>query len=149
MTAEGQAVGIAVVLSGDGHRCLVGKRPADVPLGGCLEFPGGKCLPDESPCDAAVRECLEETGIAVTPMRQLTLRTHEYDHGRVTLHFWLCRPVDTNAASPSEPFTWQSTSDLDAGRFPEANAEVIGQLVSSQPLVQLPNGDQTESTHDS
>ena len=149
MTAEGQAVGIAVVLSGDGHRCLVGKRPADVPLGGCLEFPGGKCLPDESPCDAAVRECLEETGIAVTPMRQLTLRTHEYDHGRVTLHFWLCRPVDTNAASPSEPFTWQSTSGLDADRFPEANAEVIGQLVSGRPLDRLTDSDQTASTHDS
>ena len=149
MTAEGQAVGIAVVLSDDGHRCLVGERPADVPLAGCLEFPGGKCLPDESPSDTAVRECLEETGIIVTPTRQLALRTHDYDHGRVTLHSWLCRPVDTNPASPSEPFTWQSTSDLDAGRFPEANAEVIGQLVSSQPLVQLPNGDQTESTHDS
>ena len=138
-----------MVLSGDGHRCLVGERPADVPLGGGLEFPGGNCLPDESPTDTAVRECLEETGIVVTPTRQLALRTHDYHHGRVTLHIWLCRPVDTNPASPSEPFTWQSTSDLDADRFPEANAEVIGQLVSSQPLVQLPNGDQTESTHDS
>ena len=149
MTAEGQAVGIAVVLSGDGHHCLVGERPADVPLGGCLEFPGGKCLPDESPCDAAIRECLEETGIAVTPMRQLALRTHDYDHGRVTLHFWLCRPVDTNPAAASEPFSWQPTSALDAGRFPEANAGVIGQLASGRPLNRLTDSDQTESTHDS
>ena len=149
MPAAAQAVGIAVVLSGDGDRCLVGARPADVPLGGCLEFPGGKCLPDESPCDAAVRECLEESGIAVEPLRRLSRRTHDYDHGRVTLHFWLCRPVDEHPAPPSEPFCWYATSDLDAGRFPEANTEVISQLVSPRSLDWLTDGDQTASTHDS
>ena len=149
MTETGQPIGIAVVLSHDDNRCLVGIRHAGAALGSLLEFPGGKCLPDESPREAALRECLEETGIAVEPLQQLEQRTHDYDHGRVTLHFWLCQPRDGDPPSPAGPFAWCPISELDAGRFPEANTGLIGRLVAAGSLENLAAGDQTESTHDS
>jgi len=149
MTTVGQRIGIAVVLSHDATRCLVGIRPPEAPLGGMLEFPGGKCLPDESPREAALRECLEETGIAVEPLKQLERRTCDYDHGRVELHFWLCLPRQARQAAPCHPFAWSPLDELEAGRFPEANALVIKRLVDATgSLEQLRAADQTESTHD-
>ena len=149
MTTAAQRIGIAVVLSHDGTGCLVGIRPPETPLGGMLEFPGGKCLPDETPREAALRECLEETGIPIDSLRQLQECTCDYDHGRVELHFWLCRPRDADLPSPADPFAWSPLGELEAERFPEANGRVIKWLVEAAfSLEQLTAGDQTESTHE-
>ena len=149
MTAAGQPIGIAVVLSHDATRCLVGIRDAGAPLAGMLEFPGGRCLPDESPRETAFRECFEETGIPVEPLWQIEQRSHDYDHGLVELHFWLCQPRDDVEPSPSEPFAWHPVNELDATQFPEANTDLISRLVAAGSLEELTTGDQTESTHDS
>jgi mutator protein MutT len=150
MTSPGQRIGIAVVLSHDATGCLVGIRPCEAPLGGMLEFPGGKCLQHESPREAALRECLEETGIAVEPLRQLEQRTVDYDHGRVELHFWLCQPRQAEPPPPASPFAWSPLDELEAARFPQANALVIERLVDATGIREqlLRAADQTESTHD-
>jgi len=153
MSNAGCPIGIAVVLSNDDTRCLVGTRQPGQHLAGLLEFPGGKCRPGESTRDAAIRECREETGIDVTPTGPREAVEHisyRYDHGQVDLSFWLCRPVDDQQPTPSLPFAWYAISELDAARFPEANAGMIRRLVSNTvTIVSVTKTDQTESTHDS
>ena len=103
MTQPRQRVGIAVVLTRDGTRCLVGIRSSETSLANMLEFPGGKSVPGETSRDTAIRECLEETGIAVDAIQLLEHRSHDYDHGRVALDFWLCHARgDQDPRRPAE-----------------------------------------------
>lgn len=144
MNGVATPIGVAVVLCD--NRCLVGTRSDGVPLAGLCEFPGGKCLADESPRDAAVRECREETGLEVEAVGLLGQTTHGYDHGSVDLQFWHCRPrPDAIGRAPLGGFHWIGVGQLDADRFPAANAAVIEELLSNSPDE---SGDQTESTHE-
>lgn len=129
MTAPRQ-IGIAIVTC-EGH-VLVGTRSADQTLAGCAEFPGGKCQPGESPASAAVRECLEETGLRVVAVREDRVVGWDYDHGRVKLHFWRCRP-DPDAqplTEPRRPFRWIPMADLSGLDFPPANHGMLRQLIA-------------------
>ena len=122
-------IGIAIV-EFDGQY-LVGTRQVGQALAGLAEFPGGKCEPGESSEDCAVRECLEETGLSVTAEHLLDRIHHEYDHGRVDLHFWICRvkefsddPV-RNMPQLTNEFEWKSVDELRGLSFPEANAGIL------------------------
>ncbi len=120
-------IGLAVVEYAD--RFLVGVRGEESPLPGFAEFPGGKCEVDESPADCAVRECLEETGLIVRAVRLLEERTHDYAHGTVQLHFWLCEAVDPEKiADRHQGFRWVSREELKTVNFPAANEPVIALL---------------------
>ena len=123
MTAP-KRIGIAIVESAG--RYLVGVRGPDVPLPGYAEFPGGKCLSEESAIDCALRECYEETGLSVVAERLIHRLEFEYPHGKVDLHFVLCRP--TNQFDVSEQhngFSWKTFDELTKLKFPEANASVL------------------------
>src|SRR5579872_1324767 len=91
MPSDPKSIGIAVVERDGAY--LVGTRSDQGPLAGYAEFPGGKCLAAETPECCARRECLEETGLEVHSVRLLLNSIHEYPHGVVDLHFWLCRPA--------------------------------------------------------
>lgn len=120
-------IGIAIV-EHDG-RFLVGARGETSPLPGLAEFPGGKCHDGETPADCAVRECREETGLDVLPLRVLDQRTHEYPHGTVELHFWLCQPSQPRELGESHcGFRWVRREDLPSLDFPKANQPVIALL---------------------
>ena len=120
-------IGIAVVVHNGSY--LVGTRGPDTPLAGCDEFPGGKCLPGESPEACVERECREETSLEVVAERRLLNCTFDYPHGRVDLHFWLCRLVREDDAAQSPPaFRWVPASELAALNFPPANRELIALL---------------------
>lgn len=120
-------VGIAVVENGGCY--LVGVRGAESPLAGKAEFPGGKCRAGEAARDCAVRECREETGLTVVPEERLLNRLFDYDHARVDLHFWRCRPLDPSAvAEEHQGFRWIPADELPALDFPEANAPLIAML---------------------
>ena len=72
--------------------------------------------------------------------------THVYDHGSVDLQFWHCQPrPDAIGRAPLGGFQWIGVGQLDADRFPAANAAVIEELLSNSPDE---SGDQTESTHE-
>ena len=118
-------VAIAVVESAG--KVLVGVRPEGTTLAGMHEFPGVKCESDETPRSCAVRECREETGLMVVPRDHLLTTTHEYDHGKVELHFWRCglSPDLPDCAPATQPFRWVNLGELSQLNFPEGNQEVL------------------------
>lgn len=119
-------ISIAVV-EHDGQ-FLVGQRPAGSPLGGMWEFPGGKVELDETPAAAAVRECMEETGVDITVAEAYPEHIQQYDHDRVRLYFFACRPIDP-ARTPREPFRWVRREDLAGLEFPTGNRDVVQRLL--------------------
>ena len=120
-------VGIAIVEHQG--RYLVGVRGAEQTLPGAAEFPGGKCRAEESPEACAVRECREEAGVVVETVRLLDYREHTYPHGKVELHFWLCRLVaGQDPAAASGGFRWVPKEELSSLSFPDANATVLKAL---------------------
>ena len=120
-------IAIAVVEQEDCF--LVGQRPAGVALAGFWEFPGGKVRADEAPAEAAVRECREETGLDVTVVGLRAERHHDYDHDRVHLHFFHCRPCNP-VQKLRHPFQWVKRQDLSRYRFPPANDELLVLLLN-------------------
>jgi 8-oxo-dGTP diphosphatase len=137
-------IGVAIV--GYEDRVLVGVRGEGVPLSGYAEFPGGKCEPGEVPAACACRECLEESGLEVLPVRCVSTETHEYPHGRVRLHFWLCEPVNvTSVRTRHNGFFWVPRCDLSRWRFPAGNQQVVELLTNENPS---PKGRKADSTGD-
>lgn len=123
-------IAVAVVEWED--RFLIGLRPAGAPLAGYWEFPGGKLRPGETPAQAAARECLEETRLVVEIGRAYPTVEHDYDHGRLRLHFLAARPVDPQA-NPAARFRWVRRSELSGYEFPPANALLLSLLTGCSP----------------
>lgn len=107
---------------------LVGLRGSKQTLTGCSEFPGGKISPGEPVFAAAERECVEETGIQVRAVETLTVTQHDYDFGRLELHFVLCEPL--REAVPRVPFEWVPAAELATRQFPTANRDVLERLLA-------------------
>ena len=121
---------IAIAVVEHDGRFLIGQRPPDVPLGGLWEFPGGKVEPGESPADAAVRECLEETGLRVEVTGRYPEHIHQYAQGRVQLHFFSCRLMDSQL-EPARPYEWVERDALGRLAFPDGNRELLRRLMTS------------------
>jgi hypothetical protein len=62
---------------------------------------------------------------------------HQYEHGRVRLHFFACLPTDPVAVS-SRPFEWISAAQLADLPFPAANTSLIRQLTGRSSLAPRP-----------
>lgn len=106
-----------------------------MPLAGLWEFPGGKVQPNESPDEAAVRECREETGLTVVVVEKYSDVVQQYDHDRVHLYFFACRPVDPTPPTPAG-YRWVTALELRDFPFPRANEGLIAMLAarSSKPV---------------
>jgi 8-oxo-dGTP diphosphatase len=124
---ETAATEIAIAVVEQDDRFLIGRRPAGVALAGLWEFPGGKVEPGESPEAAAIRETLEEAGVQIVIEGEYPEVVHQYDHGKLRLHFFRCRLAQV-AQQPSERFVWVSRSALGQYQFPAANARLIDDL---------------------
>ncbi|MFK7817709.1 MAG: (deoxy)nucleoside triphosphate pyrophosphohydrolase [Planctomycetaceae bacterium] len=120
---ERTQIGIAIVKRND--QFLIGIREKNNVLGGLSEFPGGKCEPEEEPSDCARRECWEETGLRVRIDEPLTVCRHDYPHGALELHFFLCSPAADEVPVPKGSFVWVDRTELLNLNFPEANAAVV------------------------
>lgn len=123
---------IAIAVVEQDGRFLIGQRPEGVPLAGLWEFPGGKIEPGETAEQAAVRECREETGLDVQPLFHYQAATHEYAHGAVALTFIACGLVSGEQAEPQPPFRWVERGELGKYEFPQANRELIRQLLAAK-----------------
>ncbi|HUY36667.1 MAG TPA: (deoxy)nucleoside triphosphate pyrophosphohydrolase [Pirellulales bacterium] len=119
---------IAVAVVEHEGRFLIGPRPAGIPLAGLWEFPGGKVEFGETAAQAAARECQEETGLSIEVGASYPAVVHPYDHGRLALEFFACRPLDPQQP-PLPPFRWVALDELAKYPFPAANAGLIEFLV--------------------
>lgn len=126
MTSHETPIAVAVVE----HQgtFLIGQRQPGTPLAGLWEFPGGKIETGESPAEAAVRECREETGMEVAVVDALLVQSHRYEHDRVRLHFFHCRPIDP-VSKPLAPFQWVARSELEVRPFPAGNQPILQLLI--------------------
>jgi 8-oxo-dGTP diphosphatase len=118
---------IAIAVVEREGRYLIGLREEVAALAGYWEFPGGKIDDLESPEAAAVRECLEETGLVVRVTGKYPAVVHDYEHGRVRLHFMACASVEQRRALPPR-FRWVPAKELVAYQFPPANRELLDLL---------------------
>ena len=87
MNPETIDVAAGVIVRHDGH-FLLGRRAPGSFYPGYWEFPGGKVEPGESPAGALYRELDEELGLRAERLYPWLVRTHDYEHARVRLHFF-------------------------------------------------------------
>lgn len=121
--------GIGIIRRAD--RFLIRVRPEGTVYAGYWEFPGGKVEPGETLEETTARECLEETGLQVAVGSLRRVIEHAYPHGLVKLFFFDCTPIDPTAEPPPEhQCRWVKAEELHMYRFPEANEEIIEQLVA-------------------
>lgn len=125
--AGAMRVGIAVIVR---EGLVLIDRRADGPLAGWWEFPGGKVRSGETTEDCVRRECREEIGVEVEPVELLRTALHEYPHGKVQLHFHLCRITagEPRPLAPAE-IAWVTPAGTAAYRFLPPNAPVVEELV--------------------
>ena len=119
---------VAAVIERDG-KFLITLRMEHSPMGHCWEFPGGKIEPGESIEECAVRECQEEIGVRVEPLRRLKSVRYNYPHGKILLHFVLCRLV-VGEPKPIEcrEARWIEPRQFPDFEFPPADIEVIDEI---------------------
>jgi mutator protein MutT len=130
MRASGIPTSVGIAIVEHRGRYLVGVRDADATLPGMAEFPGGKCQPDETPAACAIRETLEETGLRVSILEPFFECRHDYPHGSVALHFFLCRlDTDERHVGDQPGFEWVDAPRLSELDFPAANETVILKLL--------------------
>ena len=120
---------IAVAVVEHEGRFLIGQRDEHATLAGYWEFPGGKIESGESPETAAIRECLEETGLAVRITGAYPVVVHDYDHGRVRLHFMACQ-TEQGQSQPRSRFRWVPAAELGGYAFPPANKTLLDLLTA-------------------
>jgi mutator protein MutT len=115
-------VDVAIALIVRDERLLICRRRAGSPLEGYWEFPGGKCTQGELPEQCVTREVREEIGLHVSIERELSVIDHDYAHGRVRLHPFICRIESGQpSAIACDELRWVSAADLPTYRFPPAN----------------------------
>ena len=73
----------------------------------------------------------------VTALRLLYACHHTYDHGSLSLEFWLCSPdVEQDVSHPADNgFQWLPAQTLKSLHFPAANEPVIQLLTADLPSV--------------
>ncbi len=124
-------VKIAVGVVWQNGKVLIGKRPADGPLGGLWEFPGGKIEQGETAAEAAVRELKEEMGIEVEIESELGTIKHAYTNFTIDMTAFQCRFVSGEARPIScTEIRWLPPASLKKLPFPEANHKLLPLLGS-------------------
>ncbi|PYF84478.1 8-oxo-dGTPase [Marinomonas alcarazii] len=109
---------------------FIALRKSSQHQGGLWEFPGGKCEPMESPETALQRELKEECGIAVTEYSFFKTIAHDYGDKQVELCFYKVTKFDGEpVGSEGQQTAWVPVSDLPSYDFPEANKEIVADLI--------------------
>jgi mutator protein MutT len=120
---------IAIVIRSDG-RVLIAQRKQHDTFGGHWEFPGGAREDGESLLECLSRELREELDVCATPTYELPAIEHDYSHGAVRLHPFICRHDSGEArALECQAFKWVRPVELREYRFPPANDALIDQVI--------------------
>lgn len=125
MCSDTVHVAVAVIANHK-NQVLISKRPDDVHLGGCWEFPGGKVEEHESVEEALHRELKEELDIEISQYRPLIKITHHYKDKSVLLDVWeIIEYSGIVKGNEGQAIGWKIISELDVNDFPEADIPII------------------------
>jgi mutator protein MutT len=130
---------VAVAIVFHDKKVLITRRKPGGVLGGLWEFPGGKQEPGESLEDCVRRELFEELAIRVQPVMSFAPIHHTYPDRQVTLHAFLCTH---DSGEPqllaSDELRWVEPAQLRTIEFPDANRQLVEELVHHLPNSQHP-----------
>lgn len=113
------------------NQVFIALRKASQHQGDLWEFPGGKCEEDETPLEALVRELKEECDISVTGASFFKLISHDYGDKQVELHFYKVTEFDGEPrGGEGQKVNWVAFSDLLSYEFPQANKQIVLDLIS-------------------
>ena len=123
---------VAAVIERDGAFLLT-LRPAGTHLEGHWEFPGGKVHHSETHVEALRRELHEELDIAVEVGERVEQVTHAYPEKTVELHFYRCEFEGEPKPMMGQEMRWVNRASLAALSFPDADRDLILQLIGRSP----------------
>ncbi|MGR2738860.1 Nudix family hydrolase [Billgrantia sp. Q4P2] len=119
-------VAAAAIISSDGQKALIARRPSNVDHGGLWEFPGGKLAPYETGLEGLKRELHEELGVEIRRAQPLIRVHHEYPDKHILLDVWQVHEFS------GEPFgregqavRWVPLDELVNYPFPAANLPIL------------------------
>lgn len=116
-------------------KVLICQRRAEDTLGGLWEFPGGKREPGETLEECLLRELMEETAIRAVIAKPLAPIPHDYPHGRILLHPFLCSHLEGDAQPlECQRLQWVLPHQLRDFSFPPANAPLIREISAMRAL---------------
>ena len=124
---------VAAVIERDDAFLLTLRSPG-THLAGHWEFPGGKCHATETHAEALRRELFEELDIVASVGERVHEVTHAYPEKTVELHFYRCGFEGEPKPMLGQEMRWVARADLASLPFPEADAALIAELLSSSPL---------------
>ena len=104
-------------------------RPEGTHLAGHWEFPGGKVHDSETHAEALRREIFEELDAVAIVGELVHTVTHAYPEKIVELFFYRCELDGDAKPMMGQQMRWIARSELSALPFPEADRDLISQLI--------------------
>lgn len=113
------------------NKVFISLRKVSQDQGGLWEFPGGKCEEHETTLEALSRELQEECGITVAECEFFKLIAHDYGTKVVELHFYKVTAFyGEPLGKEGQQVCWADLNNLNSYEFPDANKEVVRELIS-------------------
>ena len=123
---------VAAVIERD-DQFLLTLRPEGTHLAGHWEFPGGKVHDSETHAEALRREIFEELDAVAIVGELIHTVTHAYPEKTVALFFYRCELVGEAKPMIGQDIRWVPRDELAALPFPEADRDLISQLIDRSP----------------
>ena len=112
---------------------LLTLRPEGTHLAGHWEFPGGKVHDSETHAEALRREIFEELDAVAIVGELVHTVTHAYPEKVVELFFYRCDLAGDAKPMMGQEMRWIARSELAVLPFPEADRDLISQLIDKSP----------------
>jgi 8-oxo-dGTP diphosphatase len=119
---------VATVIERD-DAFLLTLRPDGTHLAGHWEFPGGKVHHSETHAEALRREIFEELDAVATVGDLIHTVTHAYPEKIVELFFYRCDLLGDAKPMMGQEMRWVAKAELASLPFPEADLDLISQLI--------------------
>jgi mutator protein MutT len=128
-------IDVAIAVVRRGNQILICQRKDDDTFGGFWEFPGGKRERGETLEIALARELMEEVAIKANVVRKLTAIEHNYAHGQILLHPFLCDHIEGDPQPiECQRLQWIEAAALTQYQFPPANEPLLEEIAQSMKL---------------